>query len=950
MSIKENDNQIYTKYYDDPITNYLRNIIQRYFEIEYDNSLEKRETLIIQAYTRLKEILNAEISDFIICINEKSGSISLSIQDLNGEPKIEKNTAFNKSFDSYTNKTVTLYNNETKTYNHYGNNIANRIVEGNDDRLVDARTPLNHVHEILEIENLEDFLNEHQINPNATHLHKNKHVLDLITYTGSQIKIDLVLLEELKNKVDQTVIMFGETDESVNNSYKKYINQLKDILLPVQNRLSKMQDKIDEWINFYNDSTLYSDKRVINYTNQISIFLNNYLTKKEFNILNKTISDAIKILDTGYINFSNTRFLLDKKESVIINQDINDYRVRTDGYTLIALKNNLQKKIPNNISSKIQDNNINNALCRVLFEYDKNGKHFCDELPQIYQVNDSKNSYIYIYSDTDSNNNINIYLKRLSYIPVYLYNSFIFYARVVDNENNIGNYNSICLENVDSNTKYTSISQDGNIIKNNNKLVEDFDEDITDLVNEKFQNPDVYCFNNKTYLFVINDTKKWKDAESLANSLQGHLAMPKTNSENNYLKNIYQTYLNNSTPITSLWLGATDMYEEEDWAWVDGTKITNNNWFDGEPDNMPSYKAHYMELKNDNGQIKWSDNINKTFNNYIVELDRKDITTGKVIFEAQSFKENENDKYDTKIRLTWSMSSLQTSYIKILRKYSYEYSWEEIYHSTQNDLSYEYIDTIKDTRKPNIPELSGKCIYKSDTQDKYEIKINYSDTDEFVEYKMQIFGNVDWTKTGEDFENNLVLRHETNGIIISSFSGIDHVDYLITQNAIQYDSSPYVNVSISKDDKSKRTQTLLVTVNKEAFPNKIIFCDTSHIFSAEDFNDYYKNYECHLLDTDNISTDYLNIISNPSDYDDQYHVLSDNQPTNNLGSNEYENIPNNSKETEPQAIKYFDGTDIITSYNTLCNAFGEFEFKAVTDFFSNPKFKYQLFLVPHKGE
>ena len=950
MSIKENDNQIYTKYYDDPITNYLRNIIQRYFEIEYDNSLEKRETLIIQAYTRLKEILNAEISDFIICINEKSGSISLSIQDLNGEPKIEKNTAFNKNFDSYTNKTVTLYNGETKTYNHYGNNLSNRIVEGNDDRLIDARTPLSHVHEILEIENLEDFLNEHQINPNATHLHKNKHVLDLITYTGSQIKIDLVLLEELKNKVDQTVIMFGETDESVNNSYKKYINQLKDILLPVQNRLSKMQDKIDEWINFYNDSTLYSDKKVINYTNQISIFLNNYLTKKEFNILNKTISDAIKILDTGYINFSNTRFLLDKKESVITNQDNNDYRVRTDGYTLIALKNSLQKKIPNSIASKIQSNNINNTLCRVLFEYDKNGKHFCDELPQIYQVNDSKNSYIYIYSDTDSNNNINIYLKRLSYIPVYLYNSFIFYARVVDNENNIGNYNSICLENVDSNTKYTSINQDGNIIKNNNKLVEDFNEDITDLVNEKFQNPDIYYFNNKTYLFVINDTKKWKDAESLANSLQGHLAMPKTNSENNYLKNIYQTYLNNATPITSLWLGATDMYEEEDWLWVDGTKITNNNWFDGEPDNMPGYKAHYMELKNNNGQIKWSDDINKTLNNYIVELDRKDITTGKVIFEAQSFKENENDKYDTKVRLTWSMSSLQTSYIKIFRKYSYEYSWEEIYHSTQNNSSYEYIDTIKDSRKPHIPELSGKCISKSDTQDKYEIKINYSDTDEFVEYKMQIFGNVDWTKTGEDFENNLVLRHETNGIIISSFSGIDHVDYLITQNAIQYDSSPYVNISISKDDKSKRTQTLLVTVNKEAFPNKIIFCDTSHRFNAEDFNDYYKNYECHLLNTDNISADYLNIISNPSDYDDQYHVLSDNQPTNNLGSNEYENISNNPKETEPQSIKYFDGTDIITSYNTLCNAFGEFEFKAITDFFSNPKFKYQLFLIPHKGE
>ncbi len=957
MSIKENDNQIYTKYYDDPVNNYLRNIIQRYFEIEKDISLEKRENLIIQAYTRLKEILNAETSDFILCINEKSGSIYLSIKDLGGEEKFDKNTAFNKNFDSYTTKTVTLHDNNSKTYNHYGKNLPNTIVEGNDYRLEDARIPLAHVHDILEIEGLEEFLNENNINPNAAHLHKNKSVLDLIRYTGSMLKIDLVILENLKQKVDKTFEMFTETDEYVDNSYKKYLGQLKGTLTPLQNRFNNLQNKIDEWINFYNNSIQYTDSKRINYINQLSIFLNNYLTKKEFNTIKNTINKSIKFLDAGYINFSNSNFSLDKYESFIINKDDSGYSVKVNGYTLVSLKNNLQKKIPNNIISKIQSGNINNSLCRVLFEYDKNGKHFCDELPQIYQINDSKNDYIYVYNDTDSNNNINIYIKRISYIPVYLYNSFVFYAKTIDNENNESNYSSICLENINTETKYFSINQDQNIIKDNDELIEEFNEDITSVINTQFNNPDIHYYNNKTYLFVINDTKKWKDAEKLAVNLQGHLAMPKTDAENIYITNIYKNYIDNGTPVTSLWLGGTDMNNEGEWEWVDGTTIKNDNWFDGEPDNLPGYAAHYMELKHQVSvsgggyveEIKWTDNKNKVLNNYVVELNRKNLSNNTIILRAESFKENDTDKYNTKVKLTWSLFNLSKYHIRIFRKYNYEYSWQEVYRSTKNSLVEEYIDTIHDNRNPNLPELYGKCIYKSDTQDKYEITINYSDQDEFIEYKMQIF-DPDWTKTGDDFENSLILKHETNSIIVSSFSGINHLEYLINQNGLPYNSNPYINISIKQDDIAKRKQVLSVIVNKEAYNNKIRFCDTYHSFKASEFNDFYKEYNCHLLNSANTSINYLNVLANPCDYETRYHVLSNGQPISNTGSFEYEGITDNTKETEQDNVLYFNGEQIVQEYNSKESAFGEYEFKSMTSFFSNPKFKYQLFLVPNRGE
>ena len=151
MALKEHDNNIITKEENDPVTIYLKNIIQRYFQIENDISQETKEAIIIQAYTRLKEYLNAFTNQYIICINERSGAIDLAIRDFGGEEAFDKNDAFNKDFCDVITETKTLWNGTDETYNNYGEEQADHIVAGDDDRLYDARIPLAHIHTIDEI-------------------------------------------------------------------------------------------------------------------------------------------------------------------------------------------------------------------------------------------------------------------------------------------------------------------------------------------------------------------------------------------------------------------------------------------------------------------------------------------------------------------------------------------------------------------------------------------------------------------------------------------------------------------------------------------------------------------------------------------------------------------------------------------------------------------------------
>ena len=114
----------------------------------------------------------------------RTGAVTITLEDLNGEPLISpKLTAFNVNFGT-----------EAKT-----------ACEGNDPRLSDARKPLKHEHEISDIIGLEGILStltgKIERVDGFLHEHANSNVLNMLVYTGDNSTIDLTILETLEDKI-----------------------------------------------------------------------------------------------------------------------------------------------------------------------------------------------------------------------------------------------------------------------------------------------------------------------------------------------------------------------------------------------------------------------------------------------------------------------------------------------------------------------------------------------------------------------------------------------------------------------------------------------------------------------------------------------------------------------------------------------------------------------------
>ena len=100
---------------------------------------------------------------------------------------------------------------------------------------------------------------------------------------------------------------------------------------------------------------------------------------------------------------------------------------------------------------------------------------------------------------------------------------------------------------------------------------------------------DTYIFNGKYYK-VIKKTESWKDAEKDCQKLGGHLAMPKSQAEMDFLVEVANKY-----QLGGLWLGMTDEEEEGKWKYADKTSVIYTNWNTGEPNNLHN-EEHYCEI------------------------------------------------------------------------------------------------------------------------------------------------------------------------------------------------------------------------------------------------------------------------------------------------------------------------------------------------------------------
>ncbi|XP_050992891.1 CD209 antigen-like protein C [Labeo rohita] len=95
-------------------------------------------------------------------------------------------------------------------------------------------------------------------------------------------------------------------------------------------------------------------------------------------------------------------------------------------------------------------------------------------------------------------------------------------------------------------------------------------------------------FNGSCY-YVSEFRRSWSDSQSYCKRQGGHLAIILTAEEQTFIWNLLpRGYWN------AYWFGISDQKVEDDWYWVDGTKLVGGFWEDGEPNNHINEDCGYM--------------------------------------------------------------------------------------------------------------------------------------------------------------------------------------------------------------------------------------------------------------------------------------------------------------------------------------------------------------------
>lgn len=162
----------------------LRDYIQK--EISQVNPSDRAtiERIVQEVLSRVKQDITNMNGNFgVISVNGKNGIVTITPESIGAEASFIKRSAFNKNFGS----------------------DFNTVCEGNDPRLSDARQPLSHKHEALEIEGLDKMIgfNEKIIElQKHSHSHENQSILNRLQYNGNHDTIELSKLDQLEHYLE----------------------------------------------------------------------------------------------------------------------------------------------------------------------------------------------------------------------------------------------------------------------------------------------------------------------------------------------------------------------------------------------------------------------------------------------------------------------------------------------------------------------------------------------------------------------------------------------------------------------------------------------------------------------------------------------------------------------------------------------------------------------------
>jgi len=281
MRMEELSNNRFTKN-PDTVERYLLNLVQEYFASSNVASSTSKEYIINKAVARMKEELSFDTIGVLSVImpdgEERTGAVTITLEDLNGEPLIApKLSAFNVPFGTE----------------------QNTACEGNDPRLYDARLPLSHEHEISEIIGLEGILSTIEGKLNRTnallHTHRNHALLNMLVYTGNNSSIDLTVLDTLENRV---ISIADEVRREVLNYRTEVDNKIRDVnteFVRLETEVLNLnQHVVDSNNDHYELSKQYSDRIVGEAKVQLEQEIRNLITRD-------ALTDMLEIVNNSYM-------------------------------------------------------------------------------------------------------------------------------------------------------------------------------------------------------------------------------------------------------------------------------------------------------------------------------------------------------------------------------------------------------------------------------------------------------------------------------------------------------------------------------------------------------------------------------------------------------------------------------------------------------------------------